>query len=85
MTHVDGNAAVGALSIALGVDAARAALECAGCGHDHVIEQAHVYLRCPGIVVRCPGCGYAEVVLVEVDHQFTVTLSGIAALRVVRQ
>ena len=47
MAHVDGNAAVGTLSIALGVDASRAVLECAGCGHDHLLEQAHVYLRCP--------------------------------------
>jgi hypothetical protein len=85
MTQVDGNAAVGALSIALGVDAARATLECASCGNDHVLEQAHVYLRCPGMVIRCPGCGNAEVVLVEIDHRFTVTLEGVAALRVMRQ
>lgn len=81
MTHVDGNAAIGALSIALGVDAARGALVCAGCGADHLVEEAHVYLRCPGIVIRCPGCGNAEVVLVEHDHRFTLTLSGIATLR----
>jgi hypothetical protein len=81
MTHVDGNAVVGALSVALGVDAAGATVECAGCGHDHLVEQAHVYLRCPGIVARCPSCGNAEVVLVEIEHRFTVTLGGAAALR----
>jgi hypothetical protein len=33
------------------------------------------------MVLRCPGCGAVEVVVVEIRHRLTATLSGIAALR----
>lgn len=79
--HVDGNAVIGALSLALGTDVGEGWLECAGCGDSHEIARTHVYLRCPGMVLRCPGCGAVEVVVVEVRHRLTATLSGITALR----
>ena len=79
--HVDGNAVIGALSLALGTDLAQGSLECAGCGDTHEIARTLVYLRCPGMVLRCPGCGAVEVVIVEIRHRLTATLSGIAALR----
>ena len=79
--HVDGNAVIGALSLALGTDLAQGSLECAGCGDTHEIARTHVYLRCPGMVLRCPGCGAVEVVIVEIRHRLTATLSGVAALR----
>jgi len=79
--HVDGNAVIGALSIALGTDVGEGTIECAGCGDTHEIARTHVYLRCPGMVLRCPGCGAVEVVVVEIRHRLTATLSGVAALR----
>jgi hypothetical protein len=81
MTWVDGNAIVGALSIALGTDVATAMLECRGCGGAHRLTETRVYLRCPGYVIRCPACGGVEIVMVEIDHRFDVTMSGIGALR----
>lgn len=80
-THVDGNAIVGALSIALGTDVANATLECRGCGGTHRLTETRVYLRCPGYVIRCPACGGVEIVMVEIAHRFEVTMSGIGALR----
>lgn len=79
-SHLDGNVAIGALSLALGADTSRAALVCAACGHDHPVAEAIVYLRCPGIVIRCPNCTKAEIVLVEIEHRFVLTISGIARL-----
>jgi hypothetical protein len=79
--YVDGNAAVGAFSLALGTDLGEGSLECASCGDRHAIARTRVYLRCPGIVVRCPNCGGVEVVIVEVAHRLHATLSGVAALR----
>jgi hypothetical protein len=79
--HVDGNAVIGALSIALGTDVGAGSLECAGCGDHHEIARTHVYLRCPGMVLRCPGCGAVEVVVVEIRHRLTAVLTGVAALR----
>ena len=84
MTHVDGNAVVGALSIALGVDVSLAELVCDKCGADHAVAEAVVYLRCPGAVIRCPSCSAAEIVLVEIDHRYQVTLTNVANLRLQR-
>ena len=80
-THVDGNAIVGALSIALGTDAAGASVVCAGCGRDHPVAEARVYLRCPGMVVRCPGCDGVEIVLTEIRHRLEVGLGGVTRLQ----
>ncbi len=80
MSYVDGNAVIGALSLALGTDTSTAAMVCGSCGHDHPVAEAHVYLRCPGIVLRCPKCTNAEIILVEIHHRFTITMTGITQL-----
>lgn len=80
MSYVDGNAVIGALSLALGTDTSHAALVCAACGHDHLVAETQVYLRCPGIVIRCPNCAGVEIVLVEMEHRFEVTINGIERL-----
>ena len=80
MTHVDGNAVIGALSLALGADTGNAATVCAACGHSHPMAEAHVYLRCPGIVIRCPSCSNTEIVLVEIEHRFQLTINGVERL-----
>ena len=80
--HVDGNAVIGAFSLALGTDLAQGSLECAGCGDTHAIAQTRVYRRCPGLVLRCPGCDAVEVVIVEIGHRLRATLVGVAALRI---
>lgn len=65
MDHVDGNAVAGALSLALGCEATTITLVCAECGDRHPVAETHVFLRCPGMVVRCPACGACELVLVD--------------------
>ena len=78
--HVDGNAIIGALSLALGTPMDDATMTCAACGTRHPVAEAHVYLRCPGTVVRCPQCGAAEIVLVERARRFEVTMRNVATL-----
>lgn len=80
MTHVDGNAIIGALSLATGTDVSLAELVCGACGQRHGVAQAHVYLRCPGTVIRCPGCSAAEIVLVEVNHQILLTVNNVSSI-----
>ena len=80
MNYVDGNAIIGALSIATGTDVSLAELVCGACGQRHSIAQAHVYLRCPGTVIRCPGCGAAEIVLVEINHQIQLTVNNVSSI-----
>ena len=80
MSYVDGNAIIGALSIATGTDVSLAAVVCGTCGQHHPVAEAHVYLRCPGTVIRCPGCGAAEIVLVEIDHHIKLTIANVATI-----
>lgn len=80
MSHVDGNAIIGALSLATGIDVSLAELVCGACGQRHPVAEAHVYLRCPGTVIRCPKCAAAEIVLVEIDHRIQLTVKNVAMI-----
>lgn len=77
---VDGNAVLGALSLALGRPMDGASVTCSGCGDTHAVARTVVYRRAPGIVVRCPGCTGVEVVIVSVRRRLQVTMPGISAL-----
>ena len=80
MHHVDGNAAIGALSLATGTDVGAATLVCAVCGNHHPVAETHVYRRCPGLVMRCPNCTATEIVLVEIEHRIHLTLRNVRTL-----
>ena len=80
MSYVDGNAIIGALSLATGTDVSLADIVCGACGQRHGLTQAHVYLRCPGTVIRCPECTAAEIVLVEIDHRIQLTVMNVSTL-----
>jgi len=80
VTYVDGNAVIAALSLATGTDVSLAAIVCAACGQRHPVAEAHVYLRCPGTVIRCPNCTAAEIVLVEIDHRIQLTVTNVATI-----
>ncbi len=80
MEHVDGNAIAGALSLALGREATAITLQCAACGDRHLVAETRVYLRCPGMVVRCPACGECELVLVDRTPRLQLTLVTIRSL-----
>ncbi|MGW2239657.1 DUF6510 family protein [Streptomyces sp. NPDC001759] len=78
--YVDGNAVAGAMSLALGRDATTIVLECAECGHRHRVAESRVYLRCPGMVVRCPACSACEVLLVDRPRRLQLTLMSVRTL-----
>ena len=80
MTYVDGNAILGALSLALGTDAGEAEGICARCGHHHHLAKSHVYLRNPGLVMRCPNCNGVELIVVEIEHRLMLTITGLATI-----
>ncbi|MBT2393588.1 MULTISPECIES: DUF6510 family protein [Streptomyces] len=75
--HVDGNAIAGAMSLVLGREATMIVLQCAECGDRHRVAETRVYLRCPGMVVRCPACSACEVLLVDRPHRLQLTLMSI--------
>ena len=74
MSYVDGNALSAALSLVFGTDVSTAGGTCAHCGNHHPFAEAHVYVRNPGMVMRCPKCEGAEIILVEIEHHLHLTL-----------
>jgi predicted RNA-binding Zn-ribbon protein involved in translation (DUF1610 family) len=83
MNHVDGNALAGALSLVFGRDMTTAESVCSECGDRHPIATTHVYLRCPGMVMRCPNCGAAEVVLTEIRGHIDLHVRSVATIHLV--
>jgi ribosomal protein S27E len=81
-THVDGNAAGGAFAEVLGFDVTTAMLTCAGCGQVEAFAESHVYLRGPGIVVRCPNCGDVLARLVQTPTDVWLDLRGAQSWRI---
>jgi ribosomal protein S27E len=61
----DGNAIAGTLKVIFGHDMTVAAATCAGCGATAPLAESAVYLRAPGIVVRCRNCDTVLAVVVE--------------------
>jgi hypothetical protein len=80
MTYVDGNALAGALAVAFGREMTDAQGVCNNCGDRHRLAETRVYLRCPGMVMRCPRCANAEIVLVEIEHHLQLTVRGLASI-----
>jgi transcription elongation factor Elf1 len=78
--HVDGNALAGALALAFGTDMTTATVQCGDCGDRHQMAATHVYLRCPGMVMRCPACGTTEIVLTEIRGRIGLHVRRVTAI-----
>lgn len=77
---LDGNAIAGTLSAAFGGDMTLVLATCGGCGACGPLAETAVYLRAPGLVVRCRSCDAVLVVVVERDGRFCVDIRGVAQL-----
>jgi Family of unknown function (DUF6510) len=80
MEALDGNAIAGALHAAFGREMTSVSGTCATCGRTNPVAQLRVYVRAPGAVARCPGCGEIQLVLVEARGFVCVDLSGLVNL-----
>jgi hypothetical protein len=80
MDALDGNAIAGLLVEAFGADMTTATGVCESCGSRGQVAEFAVYLRAPGVVVRCRSCGNVLMVLVTVRGITCVDLSGLASL-----
>lgn len=81
---LDGNAIAGTLVDVFGTEMTAATGECANCGKRGPLAETAVYLRLPGIVVRCRVCDSVLAVLVERRGVYCVDLRGLAVLTVQR-
>jgi hypothetical protein len=78
--YLDGNAAGGELSEIFAADVTAAVGQCAHCGATKRFAEAHVYMRAPGIVARCPTCQYVLLRLVKVDQRVFLDVRGMTHL-----
>ncbi len=80
MTGLDGNAIAGLLWDVFGAEMTTATGECANCRRSGPVAETVVYLRAPGIVVRCRNCLAILAVFVTVHDATCVDLRGLARL-----
>ena len=78
MEALDGNAVGGLLFEIFGAEMTAKTGVCAGCGASGPVAESAVYLRAPGVVVRCRNCAAVLMVVVEVRGIKCVDLFGLA-------
>lgn len=77
---VDGNAIAGLLSTVFGREVTAMDEQCVHCGTVSVVGTLRVYMRGPGIVVRCPACADVVLRIVETPAGVKVDASGATEL-----
>ena len=78
--YLDGNAAAGELNTIFALDITAAEGRCANCGTIRHFADAHLYMRCPGMVARCPVCQHVLLRLVNTGQRILLDLRGMACL-----
>jgi hypothetical protein len=81
MEALDGNAIGGLLLEVFGAELTNATGTCANCGATGPVAETVVFVRGPGVVVRCRACDAVLVVIVEKRGVSCVDLQGLSALR----
>jgi hypothetical protein len=81
---LDGNAIGGLLLDVFGLELTVATGTCAGCGARGPVAEMRVYVRCPGVVGRCPACNAVLIRIVEARDRRFVDMHGLRSLEVAR-
>ena len=76
----DGNAAGGLLVELLGADVTGAPRTCGSCGQTHAVAGHRLY-QGAGLVLRCPGCDDAALVVTVTESGRVVRMLGAWTLR----
>jgi hypothetical protein len=80
--RLDGNAVAGMLDEVLRVEATTVIARCGSCGTEGALGAAVAYVQCPGVVVRCPGCGAVLMRFAEIRGHLVADLHGVARLTI---
>lgn len=78
--RVDGNAIAGLLQEIFVAEMTTARSTCGSCGAIEPIGALTVYLRCPGVVVRCLHCEAVQIRVVRANGRCWIDLSGVRSL-----
>jgi len=81
---VDGNAIGGMLAAMFGVDVTGSPGQCAHCHTVSVMGTMRVYMRGPGVVVRCPACAQVVMRIVKTPTGTYLDVSGASFVRIAR-
>jgi Family of unknown function (DUF6510) len=81
MERLDGNAIGGVLAEIFGREMTVAIGVCGSCGSTGQVAETHVYLRGPGIVVRCASCEAVLLKIVQSERRTWLDLSGLRTLQ----
>ncbi len=84
-THLDGNAAAGALSQLFAVDVTAAITRCAECGQTGVFADTRLYVDAPGLVARCVGCDSVLLRVVTTPTDTYMDLRGLTYLKLANE
>jgi Zn finger protein HypA/HybF involved in hydrogenase expression len=79
---LDGNAIGGELLELFGVEMTIATGVCAGCRAVEQVARLDVYVRAPGIVVRCPHCDSVLMRIVRGRDRVWLDLSGVRTIEI---
>jgi hypothetical protein len=82
MERLDGNAIGGVLAEIFGTEMTVAVGVCGSCGATGPVAELHVYMRAPGIVVRCSTCESVLLKIVQSDRRTWLDLRGIRSLQI---
>ena len=81
MERLDGNAIGGVLAEIFGTEMTVAVGVCGSCGATGPVAELHVYMRAPGIVVRCSTCESVLLKIVQSGRRTWIDLSGTRTLQ----
>ena len=80
--RLDGNAAAGLLGELFAFDITTATTVCDGCGRSSLVGALHLYRHEMGMVLRCPGCDHALLVLTRPNDEWWLDLRGVRVTRI---
>jgi hypothetical protein len=78
---VDGSGVGGLLAEVFGEEMTGSAGECAHCHTVSVVGTMRVYMRGPGVVIRCPACADVVVRIVRTPQRMYVDTSGAVGMQ----
>ena len=78
---LDGNAVGGMLAGLFGTDMTAMPGQCASCETVSLVGSMRVYMRGPGMVVRCPACAEVVLRIARTPHGTMVDLRGATYVR----
>jgi len=81
---VDANGIGGLLAAVFGVDVTASPGRCATCHTVSMVGTMRVYMRGPGVVVRCPACAEVVLRIVQTTEATLLDVSGASWIRIPR-